>query len=99
MEKGEAPIRALLARRKCILDVGYWLKLRTGLPDCPKIEQNVSNLSDLVISCPIPESQNSGLANLILIILRILTRLICQAVLQRLHSGKNMLRCFRANVH
>ena len=32
--------------------------LGTGSPDCPKIGQNVSNLSDLEINCPNPESQN-----------------------------------------
>ena len=58
------------------------------LPDCPKIEQNVSNLSDSVISCPIPESQNRTSWSYTDNTEDTYKTIICQAVLKKLHSWR-----------
>ena len=77
----------------------------TGLPDCPKIGQNVSNLSALEITCPLWKllvrflNHEIGQADLILIILRLHIRLsFAKQCCKDFTVEEDMLRCFRANV-
>ena len=75
-----------------------WFVVEPGLQDCPKIGKNVSNLPELQITCPILNLK-IGQADLILIILRIHTRLsFAKQSRKDFTMEGDMLRRFRANV-